>query len=77
MQAGHILLWRCRSEQAAPLVAVAKRAYTTRKRSKIAVVAAARHILRIAFYVLRDGSTYDHKRLRGARPPEEVEALGA
>ena len=62
VQAGHILLWRCGSEQAAPLVAVAKRVYTTRKRSKNAVVAAARHILRICFYVLRDGTTYDPKR---------------
>ena len=77
VQAGHILLWRCRSEQAAPLVAVARRVYTTRKRNKIAVVAAARHILRIAFYVLRDGTTYDHTRLAAVCSPEEAEALSA
>jgi hypothetical protein len=30
------------------------------------VVASARHVLRIAFYVLRDGTEYDPKLLRSA-----------
>ena len=63
VQAGHVLLFRCRSETAAPLKAIAMRVHTNRKRRKIAVVAAARHILRIAYYVLRDGTEYDPSRL--------------
>ena len=54
--AGHVLMFRCRSEQAAPLQAIAKRIHTVRARRKIAVVAAARHLLRIAYYVPRDGT---------------------
>jgi transposase len=63
VQAGHVLLSRCSSAEAAPLKAIAMRVHTTRKRRKIAVVAAARHILRIAYYVLRDGTVYDPARL--------------
>jgi transposase len=63
VQAGHVLLWRCHSADAMPLRALAARVHTARARRKIAVVAAARHILRIAFYVLRDGTTYDPKRI--------------
>src|SRR4030095_2063211 len=63
VQAGHVLLHRCRSAEAAPLKAIAMRVHTARKRRKIAVVAAARHILRIAYYLLRDGTSYDPKRL--------------
>jgi transposase len=66
VQAGHVLLWRCQSEESAPLKAIAERVQTARARRKIAVVAAARHILRIAYYVLRDGTTYDPTRLRPA-----------
>jgi hypothetical protein len=40
---------------------------TSRGRRKIATVALARHLLRIAYYVLRDGTTYDAKRLRGSK----------
>jgi transposase len=65
-QSGQVLLWRCRSAEAAPLRAAAMRVYTSRKRAKIAVIAAARHILRIAYYVLRDGTSYDPARLKGA-----------
>jgi transposase len=65
-QAGHVLLWRCRSAESAPLKAIAMRVHTARKRRKIAVVAAARHILRIAYYVLRDGTVYDPARLAPA-----------
>jgi transposase len=72
VQAGHVLLWRCQSEQSAPLKALPQRVHTARGRRKIAVVAAARHILRIAYYVLRDGTCYDPARLRSAtasQPP--------
>lgn len=66
VQSGHVLLWRCQSEHSAPLKAIAERVHTARARRKIAVVAAARHILRIAYYVLRDGTNYDPTRLRPA-----------
>jgi transposase len=62
-QAAHVLMFRCRSEESAPLRAIAARVHTARARRKIAVIAAARHILRIAYYVLRDGTTYDPQRL--------------
>ena len=64
IQAGHVLLFRCDPVKAGPLREIALRVQTTRGRRKIAVVAAARHILRIAYYVLRDGSTYDPHLLR-------------
>ena len=35
----------------------------TRGRRKIAVVAVARHLLRIAYYILRDGTAHDAHRL--------------
>lgn len=66
VQAGHVLLFRCDSVEALPLRRLAQRVHTARVRRKIAVVAAARFILRTAFYVLRDGTSYDPKRLRGA-----------
>jgi transposase len=43
------------------------RMQANRKRRKIAVVAAARHILRIAYYVLRDGTNYDPTRLASVK----------
>jgi transposase len=64
VQAGHVLLWRCTSEQAAPLRALPERVHTSRGRRKIAVVAAARHILKIAYYVLRDDTVYDPTKLK-------------
>jgi transposase len=64
VQAGHVLLWRCTREPTLPLKAIALRVQEGRGRRKIAVVAAARHILRIAYYVMRDGTSYDPKRLR-------------
>jgi transposase len=66
VQAGHVLLWRCQSADSAPLKAAAQRVHTTRARRKIAVVAAARHILRLTYYVLRDGTRYDPRLLRSA-----------
>jgi hypothetical protein len=66
VQGGHVLLFRCTSDDAQPLRHLAHRVRTARVRRKIAVVATARFILRTAFYFLRDGTTYDPRRLRGA-----------
>ena len=74
VQAGHVLLFRCRSDEAAPLKAIAERIHTARVRRKIAVVAAARHILRLAYHVLRDGTQYNPKLLRSAPPRLEQPA---
>jgi transposase len=74
VQAGHVLLWRCQSEQSMPLKALALRVHTARARRKIAVVAAARHILRLAYYVLRDGTRYEPARLRSATAKEKPAA---
>jgi transposase len=63
VQAGHVLLFRCHSPESIPLRTLAVRVQTARARRKIAVVAAARHILRIAYYVLRDSNDYDPKKL--------------
>jgi transposase len=70
VQSGHVLLWRCKAEPSLPLKAIAVRVHTARARRKIAVVAAARHILRIAYYVMRDGTSYDPKRLRSPSPEQ-------
>ena len=70
VQAGHVLLGRCSSASAGPLKAIATRIHANRKRRKIAVVAAARHILRIAYYVLRDGTVYDPARLATPKAAE-------
>jgi len=64
VQAANVLLHRCRRTEARPLQAIGARVHTSRGRRKIATVALARHLLRIAYYVLRDGSVYDPKRLR-------------
>lgn len=56
-------LLRCRQPQAAPLQAVAHRLAASRRRKKVAVVATARHLLRVAYYVLRDGTSYEPHRL--------------
>jgi len=66
VQAGHCLLWRCKSEQSLPLKALAERVHTHRQRRKIAIVAAGRYILRTAYYVMRDGTSYDPNKLRTA-----------
>ena len=68
VQAAHVLLSRCRGAEATPLQAIGVRIRGSRGRRKIAVVAVARHLLRIAYYLLRDGTTYDPKRL-GTMPP--------
>jgi transposase len=63
VQASHVLLARCRGTAAAPLQAIGYRIRGSRGRRKIAVVALARHLLRLAYYILRDGTTYDVLRL--------------
>jgi transposase len=70
VQGGHVLLFNCTSEEAQPLRHLALRVHVSRVRRKIAVVAAARFILRTAFYILRDGTSYDPTRLRGAAKEE-------
>jgi transposase len=64
VQAAHVLMSRCRSDEAKPLQAIGERVRTSRGRRKIATVALARHILRIGYYLLRDGTVYDPRRLR-------------
>jgi transposase len=68
VQAAHVLLSRCRGTEAAPLQAIGLRIRGTRGRRKIAVVGLARHLLRIAYYILREGTTYDAERLRTMTP---------
>lgn len=70
VQAGNLLSSRVTAADAAPLKDIANRVHTARARRKIAVVAAGRHILRIAFYVLRDAIIYDPTRLRRGKPQE-------
>lgn len=68
VQAAHVLMSRCRSAEAAPLQAIALRIRGSRGRRKIAVVGLARHLLRIAYYILREGTTYDAERLGTITP---------
>ena len=80
VQSGHMLLGRCRGEPgslSAPLKALALRIETARARRKIAVVAAARHILRIAYYVMRDGTSYDPERLSQPRTESMEPQVGS
>jgi transposase len=65
VQSAHVLINRCRTADARPLQEIGQRVRTSRGRRKIATVALARHLLRIAYYILRDGTTYDPKCLRG------------
>lgn len=73
VQAGNLLLYRCTAADSLPLKEIALRVQAARARRKIAVVAAGRHILRIAFYVLRDATVYDPTRIRRGKP-QEVQA---
>jgi transposase len=65
VQAAHVLLSRCRGAEAVPLQAIGTRIRTSRGRRKIAIVAVARHLLRLGYYLLRDGTTYDPQRVHG------------
>jgi len=69
VQAAHVLLSRCRGPEATPLQAIGLRIRGTRGRRKIAVVAVARHLVRLAFYILRDGTTYEARRLEATMTP--------
>ena len=73
VQAGHVLLWKCKSDSAGPLRALPDRVVAKGKR-KVGVVAAARHILKIAYYVMRDGSTYNPELLRTSREEAQMPA---
>jgi hypothetical protein len=74
VEAGYVLLFRCRSEEATPLKAIAERILTARARRKTAVIAAARHMLRLAYHVLGDGTQYDPKLFLSAPPRLEQPA---
>jgi len=65
---------RCRGAEATPLRAIGARIQSSRKRRKVAVVALARHLLRISFYILRDGTTYSPELLRGSQAAEDPQA---
>ena len=69
VQAAHVRLSRCRGPEALPLQAIGLRIRGTRGRRKIAVVAVARHLVRLAFYILRDGTTYEARRLETTMTP--------
>lgn len=64
VQAAHVVSARSTSDEIAPLRSVYERIRGTRGRRKIAVVALARHLLRIAFHVWRDGTVYEPERVR-------------
>ena len=49
VQAARVLMNRCQNAEAKPLQAIGERVHTSRDRRKIATVALARHILRIAY----------------------------
>ena len=63
VQAAHVVISQCRTAEAVALQAIAERVRGSRGRRKIAVVALARHLLRIAYYILRDETTYEASRL--------------
>lgn len=63
VQAAHTVTRRS-TRNAEAVQAVYHRIRGTRGRRKIALVAVARHLLRIAFHVWRDGTIYDAKKLR-------------
>ena len=72
VQAAHVLIARSRGKEAAPLQDIAARVRGSRGRRKIAVVALARHLLRIAYYILRDRTVYDASRLRSSEEDRAV-----
>ena len=61
-----------KGEEAVPLQQIAARIRKSRTRYKITIVALARHILRIVFYVLRDGLPYDPSRLKHLDSEEDA-----
>ena len=78
VQAAQVLYARCRSPESQPLREAIERVHTRSHRKKIALVAGARHLLRVAFYVLRDKRNYDAERLRKLeKESDEVAAAAA
>ena len=67
VQAAHAAV-RSSRESAKPLQLFFQRVCRNRGRKKIATVALAHLLLKIAFHVWRDGTDYDHKRLRCTTP---------
>ena len=72
VQAAHVLISRSRGKDAVPLQQIAERVRGSRGRRKIAVVALARHLLRIAYYILRDQTVYDASRLRNSQEQDRA-----
>lgn len=72
VQSAQSVLGRSKSAEAEPLRQIGARIRKNRSRYKIAVVALARHILRIVYYVLRDGLPYDPERLRDLDSKEDA-----
>ena len=66
VQAAHVLLWTCKSDAAKPLQAKVQRHLALKSRRKVAVIATARNILTVAFYIMRDGSIYQPELLAKA-----------
>ena len=64
VQGAHVVASRSSSDELAHLRAVYERCRGTRGRRKIAIVALARHMLRIAFHVWREATVYDSLRVR-------------
>ena len=58
VQGAQVLVARCHKDEAAPFRAIYGRIAKRSERKKIAIVALARHLLRIAYYILRDGTVY-------------------
>jgi transposase len=63
VQSAHVAT-KCNTPRAEPLRALYQRIRGSRGRRKIALTAVARHLLRVAFYVWRDGAKYDPNKLR-------------
>lgn len=57
---------RCRRPEARPLQQIKGRIVRSSGKRKVGTVALARHILRIAFYILRDGTEYQPELLGGS-----------
>jgi transposase len=67
VQSAQVISGACRSPAAQPLQEILGRVASRSERKKIATVALARHILRIAYYILRDGTEYDPRLLMKER----------
>ncbi len=63
VQSAHAVMTRTKSSEAAPLRAIGERVKAHRGRFNIAIVAVARHLLRISYHVMRTKLPYDATRL--------------